>query len=115
MVKMNSKTMVLIVGIVAAIVGLIMIAYVKHEEIKAWLNDEETKRKIRELCKMAEQLITGTKKGQERLAWVVEQLRKYVPPNIAQYVTTEMLIKIINIIFDQIAVVMGDGSRKVLS
>lgn len=114
MVRMNNKTVVLAVGIVAAIVGLVIIAYVKHEEIKAWLNDEETKRKIRELCKMAEQLITGTKKGQERLDWVVEQLRKYVPPNIAKFVTTEMLVKLINIIFDQIAVVMRDGSRKAI-
>ena len=63
---------------------------------------------------MAEQLIVGTKMGQERLKWVVAQLKKYVPDSIAGYITVDMLIKAINIIFDQIAVTMRDGSRKAI-
>ena len=106
------KAYILIAGIALIVIGFVIVAYIKNREIREWLNSEETKAKIRELCRMAEHLIVGTKKGQERLAWVVEQLRKYVPPSIASYITTEMLIKVINIIFDQIAVIMRDGSRK---
>ena len=110
---MESK-LILIIAVAAVVAGFVVIAAVKRAEIKSWLDKEETKEKIRELCRTAEKVITGTKKGQERLAWVVEQIKKYIPPNIAQYVTTEMLIKVINIIFDQIAVVMRDGSRKAI-
>ena len=106
------NTYILIGAVVLIVIGVVAIAYVKHKEIVAWLNSEETKAKIRELCRTAEKLIVGTKKGRERLAWVVNELRKYVPASLAQYITTEMLIKLINIIFDQIAVVTRDGSRK---
>jgi len=107
-----NKAYILFIGLAFIVIGFGIVAFIKHEQIKAWLEKEETKAKIRELCRMAEQLIVGTKMGKERLAWCVEQLRKYVPPDIAKYITTEMLIKAINIIFEQIAVVMRDGSRK---
>ena len=109
---MANKAYILFIGLAFIVIGFGIVAFIKHEQIKAWLEKEETKAKIRELCRMAEHLIVGTKKGQERLAWCVEQLKKYVPPNLAKYITTEMLIKAINIIFEQIAVVMRDGSRK---
>ncbi len=106
------KAYILFCGIALCVIVLAVVAYAKNKEIKAWLSKEETKAKIRDLCRMAEQLIVGTKMGQARLEWVVKELRKYVPPDIAKYVTKEMLTRVINIIFDQIAVVMRDGSRK---
>ena len=109
-----NKAYILFRGIALIVIGLGIIAYVKHAEIRAWLEDEKTKERIRELCRTAEKIITGTKMGQERLKWVVEQLQKYVPDSISRYITVEMLIKAINIIFDQIAVTMRDGSRKAI-
>lgn len=109
------KSTYIVIGIIAAVaIILIVLVWYRRDSIEKWLNSEETKELIRSLCRQAENIITGTKKGQERLAWVVEQLKKYVPPNIAKYITTDMLIKIINIIFDQIAVVMRDGSRRAI-
>lgn len=109
-----NTTYIIILAAVLIVCGFGIIAYIKSDEIKEWLNREDTKKKIRELCRIAEKLIVGTKMGQQRLEWVVKELRKYVPPSIRQYVTKEMLIKIINIVFDQIAVVTRDGSRKAL-
>ena len=111
---MNNKAVILFAGLFLIIAGLCMIAIIKSAEIKAWLEDEKTKEIIRNLCREAEKLIVGTKKGQERLAWCVEQLKKYVPDYLARYITVPMLIKAINIIFDQIAVVLRDGSRKAI-
>lgn len=105
-----------IVGIAIALMVFLCYVIVKRNEISKWLELESTKEKIRQLCREAELIIVGTKKGQERLDWVVEQLYKRLPDGFETIVTKPflkaMLVKMINVIFDQIAVVMRDGSRR---
>ena len=101
-----------IIVLAVAAVCLLIFAYIKREEINAWLKDPENQEYIKKLCREAELVIIGSRQGLARLEWVAQHLRLYLPARLRRYVTAEMLKKVIHIIFEQIAVTMPDGSRK---
>jgi len=105
-----------IVGISIVAIVLVCIVIVQRNEIAKWLSLDTTKEKIKELCRQAELIITGTKKGQERLDWVVNEIYKRLPDGLETIFTKPflkaMLIRAINIIFEQISVVFRDGTRR---
>ena len=55
-----------------------------------------------ELVNRAEREILGTKKGQERLGWVLESIRDLIPTPFRALFPKSMLIKIIQWAFDKI-------------
>ena len=114
---MKTEYIILIAAILIA-AGLIAFAWIKRNALIEWLKKPETRELIARLCREAERVIIGTKQGAERLAWVVSMLYKYIPANIIPYIPQEMLynvlVKVINIVFDQIAVMLEDGTRMAL-
>lgn len=101
-------TLIICIAVIAAVMGLIVYAY--REKISSdFFNDEKVKKAIKSLILAAEKYL-DSRTGQEKLAWVVERVTQMLPGYIRIYITDKMIIKVINIIFDQIAVVI-DGHR----
>ena len=103
-----------------AVIAIILLCWVIVErgKIAEWLSKESVKQKIADLCREAELIITGTKKGNERLDWVVDEIYKRLPENLTGLLTKPflkaMIVKSINIIFNQISVVFEDGTRRAI-
>lgn len=103
-----------------AIVAIILLCWVvvERSKISAWLSKQSVKDRIADLCRQAEMIITGTKKGEERLDWVVNEIYKRLPENLTGLLTKPflkaMIVKAINIIFEQISVVLEDGTRRAI-
>lgn len=115
-----SKTEIIIFAVlsIAAAAG-IYIRIKKKEALKTaaeklaeWLKEPEQIRTIKQLCVLAEEGIVGTKKGQERLAWVSEILADIVPRPFKEALTPEVLEAAITAVFKSIAKRMTDGSTK---
>ena len=106
-----SKNMYIILICTAAIAACIRFVIYKHrEEVKKALESPELKNEAKRLILAAERHITGTKRGQERLAWVIGALYTYVPPARKTYVKEADLIRIVNNIFNSIAIRLEDGT-----
>lgn len=71
--------------------------------IYAFLTSDKFVSKAKELVIQAEEYITGTQKGQERLEWVAECLSNYVPTNLQEYITKDDIKTAVEIIFKTIA------------
>lgn len=86
----------------------------KRQQLATWLNKEENQRLIKKLIKAAEAQIVGTKLGQERLYWVIGQIIKILPEAMQKTVNIDLMIQVINLIFEQIATRQSDGSLKAI-
>ena len=111
------KTECIILAVVCIVVGgLIAFAWFKRAAFIEWIRKPETRETIAKLCREAEYVIVGSKLGQERLAWVVKMLYRYVPPNIIMFIPEEVAVavmfKMIQMVFDQISVILEDGTRR---
>ena len=72
----------------------------------------DIKNRIKQLILLAEAEIVGTKKGQERLFYVCSYVWQFIPPSLKPFITVEMLVTVINMIFSELAEHMDDGSVK---
>jgi hypothetical protein len=107
-----TKNIFIYAAIIVIIVCLLYILYRKKAEVEKFLKDENTVAFLKKLIIQAEKEIVGTKKGQERLKFVVSRAYAFIPAGIKKFITDEMLINAINTIFHEIAVKMADGSTQ---
>lgn len=107
-----------IVTIAVVLIILLCWVVVERSKIAEWLSRQSVKDRIADLCRQAELIITGTKKGQERLDWVVNEIYKRLPEELTGILTKPflkaMIVKAINTIFREISVVLSDGTRKAI-
>jgi len=82
----NNMEWYYIVLIVLAVLSLIFALFTKNKKIKKIVFD---------LVVKAEQEIKGTKKGQERLAWVIDQVQTFIPKPLQWFFTDERIKAII--------------------
>lgn len=75
-----------------------------------FLDSQRTARLIKMLCAQAEQLITGDKKGADRLVFVCTKLYNLMPPKWQRLVTPAQLAETVDYIFKEIAI-MAEGHR----
>lgn len=112
---MNYKIIISIIAIVLIVGAYFAYRYKqgddKAKKIIEALSDDKFIEMAKKLIIQAEMFIVGTKRGQDRLAWVVDCLWAYIPKEIAPFVSKEQLIAVVNTIFAQIAIRLDDGTR----
>lgn len=99
---------------VCLVICAITILIKKRKEVFDYLTSDEMKRKIIEFILKAEKDIVGTKKGQERLEWCCEQIIAVLPDSIKKFATKEMLVKVVNNLFETIAKRLDSGETKAI-
>lgn len=109
--NINVETIV-IVALIAVGVAFAVVAIKKRNDIHNFFESVDIKNRIKQLIILAEHEIVGTKKGQERLFYVCSYIWQYIPPSIKPFVTVELMVNTINVIFKEIAVHMDDGTTK---
>lgn len=117
---MSDKIFIIILVVLAVVVASFLIAaWVKRKEIIEFFKKPETIEFIRSMILRAEEIITDTKAGQERIKWVCEQIIAFAPPEIAKYLSAasmmRMMISVIQKLFDELVHILPDGTRKAMT
>ena len=111
-VSLNNVINIEIIAIVvlsALCIGVIIIAVKKRHDIIAFFNREDIRNRIKQLIILAEKEFHD-KTGQEKLWKVCSYIWSFIPPSMKPFISVDMLVGIVNLIFDEIAEYI-DGHR----
>lgn len=106
--------LVVIIVLTAVCLRFIVLAVKKRNDILKFFNSVDIRNRIKQLIILAEHEIVGTKKGQERLFYVCSYIWQYIPPSMKPFVTVEMMVNVVNMLFTEIREHMSDGTTKAL-
>lgn len=86
-----------------AVLGCCTYIYLRNKSL------DDIRADVYQLFLQAEHAITGTEKGQEKMAWVVRQARYLLPEWLQDFVTEPFLYMVIQAWFDAVKDLLDDG------
>lgn len=111
------KIIIIVICAIVVIIGIAALYYADKAgnmgKLLEYITSSEFKRLAAEYCTQAEFLITGNKKGTERLAWVCGQIISKIPAPYNALITAAELASLITMVFEGIASKQADGSKKI--
>ena len=102
---MTINTIITILVIIVALVGLGITAYLYFKEKKL----SEIRADVYQLFLEAEHKYTETKQGKQKLKWVVSRARGLLPDWLQVFITETALEKMIDIWFKAVKDLLDDG------
>ena len=123
---MTEQKIIIIAVVVAAVIVIFSVAFAYREKLKKalaepgqtllylaneweeFINKESTKRNIKALCRLADQIVIGD--GGDRLMFVCGKLYALVPKSLQTVITMDKLVAVVNAIYDEIKIKLEDGS-----
>lgn len=102
---MTINTIITILVIIVALVGLGITAYLYFKEKKL----SEIRADVYKLFLEAEHRYTETKQGKQKLKWVVSRARDLLPDWLQVFITEAALEKIIDLWFKAVKDLLDDG------
>lgn len=102
---MTINTIITILVIIVALVGLGITAYLYFKEKKL----SEIRADVYKLFLEAEHRYTETKQGKQKLKWVVSRARGLLPDWLQVFITESALEKIIDLWFKAVKDLLDDG------
>ena len=99
----NTIITVLLIVAAAAVFGIALYTYLKNTALS------EIRADVYQLFLKAEHLFTETKQGKQKLDWVVQRARQYLPGWTRTIITDELLYKVIDNWFGTVKDLLDDG------
>lgn len=123
---MTEQKIIIIAVVAAAVIVCSAVVYVYRDKVKKalaepgqallylaqewedFINKESTKRNIKALCRLADQIVIGD--GGDRLIFVCGKLYALVPKSLQTVITMDKLVAVVNAIYEEIKIKLEDGS-----